>query len=90
LFPYVYKLKKNKFQIEEEGIGIVFFYWILDPAAVQDCTKFFSLLTNVLLQLLRDITNGACYQRYEKRLEQQKGHPDVNVRAAEENLEEEL
>jgi len=30
------------------------------------------------------------YQRYEKRLEQQKGHPDVNVCAAEENFQEEL
>jgi len=39
---------------------------------------------------VRDIINGVCYQRFEKRLEQQKGHPDVNVCAAEENLEEEL
>jgi len=39
---------------------------------------------------VRDITNRVCYQRYEKRLEQQKGHPDVNVCAVEENLEEEL
>ena len=30
------------------------------------------------------------YERYEKRLEQQKGRPNVNVCAAEENLEEEL
>jgi len=44
----------------------------------------------VLLQLVRDITNGVCHQRYEKRLEQKKGHPDVDVCAAEENVEEEL
>jgi len=31
-----------------------------------------SLITNVLVQLLKDIINGVCYQRYEKRLEQQK------------------
>ena len=30
------------------------------------------LITNVLLQLVRDIINGVCYQRYEKRLEQLK------------------
>jgi len=30
------------------------------------------------------------YKRYEKRLEQQKGRPNVNVSAAEENLKEEL
>jgi len=35
-----------------------------------------------------DITNGACYQRYEKCLEQQSGRSNVDVR--EENLEEEL
>jgi len=52
--------------------------------------KFPSLITNVLLQLVRDITIGVCYQRHEKRLEEQKDHPDVNVCAAEENLEEEL
>jgi len=39
---------------------------------------------------VRDLINGVFYQRYEKRLEQQKSRPDVNVRAAEENLEEEL
>jgi len=26
---------------------------------------------------MRDIISGECYQRYEKRLEQQKGHPNV-------------
>jgi len=39
---------------------------------------------------VRHVINGVCYQRYEKRLEQQKCRPDVNVRAAEENLEEKL
>jgi len=63
---------------------------ILDLAAVHDCTKFPKLITNVLLQLVRDIINGVCYQRYERRLEQQKGRPKVNVCAAEENLEKEL
>jgi len=62
---------KNKFHLEEEGIRNIF-CGILDPATVQDCTKFPSVITNVLLQLLRDIINGVCYQRYEKRLEQQK------------------
>ena len=49
-----YRLK-NKFQIEEKAIGI-----ILDLAAVEGCTKFSSLITNVglLLQLMRDIING--------------------------------
>jgi len=63
----------------------MFFCGILDPAAVQDCTKCPSLITNVLLQLVRDIINGVCYQRYEKCLEQQKGHPNVNVCDAEED-----
>jgi len=39
---------------------------------------------------VRDIIKGICYQRYEKRLEQEKGHPDVNVCSEEEDLEEEL
>jgi len=34
---------------------------------------------------VRDIINGECYQRYEKRLEQEKGHLNVNVCAAEGN-----
>jgi len=29
-------------------------------------------MTNLLLQLVRDIINEVCYQRYEKRLEQPK------------------
>jgi len=62
----------------------------LDSAAVQDCTKFPILLTNVLLQLVSDIINGVCYQRHVKRFEHQKGRPNVNVCAAEENLEEQL
>ena len=63
---------------------------ILDPPAVQDCTKLRDLITNVLLQLVRDIINGVCYQRYEKRLEQQKRHPNANICSSEENMEEEL
>jgi len=47
-------------------------------------------MTNVLLQLVRDIINGVCYQCYIKPLEQQKSRPSVNVCTAEENLEEEL
>jgi len=39
---------------------------------------------------VRDIINGLCYRRYEKRIEQQKGRSNVNVCVAEENLEEEL
>ena len=63
---------------------------IIDPVAIEDCTKCPSLITNILLQLVRDVINGICYQHYEKRLEQQKSRPDVKVCAAEENLEEEL
>jgi len=51
MFPNAYKLK-NKFQLEEESIGI------LDPAAVQDCKKIPNLITNVLLQLVGDIIKG--------------------------------
>jgi len=40
---------KNKFQLEEEGTGIIL-CGILD----QDCTKF--PITNVLLRLVRDIS----------------------------------
>jgi len=65
------------------------FCGILDLTAVQDCTKFPSLITNVPLQLVGDIINEVCYQRYEKRLEQKKGRPKVSVCAAKENLEEE-
>ena len=59
-------------QIKKDALGL-YFCGILDPAAVQDWTKFPSLITNVLLQLVRYIINGVCYQRYEKHLEQQKG-----------------
>ena len=62
MFPYACKLK-NKFQSEEEGIRNIF-CGILDHATFQDCTKFPSVISNVLLQLLRDIINGVCYQRY--------------------------
>jgi len=61
---------------------------ILDPVAVQDWRTFPSLIANLLLQLVRDIS-AVCYQRYEKSFEQQKG-PNINVCSAEENLEEEL
>ena len=66
------------------------FCGILDPAAVQDYTKFLSSITNVFIQLVRDINNGVCYHCYEERLEQQKGRLNVNVGAAEENLEESI
>jgi len=39
----------------------LYFCEILDPATGQDRTKFPSLSTNVLLQLVRDIINGVCY-----------------------------
>jgi len=61
-----------RIQIKKEAFGL-YFCGILDSAAVQAWTKFPSLITNVLLQLVRDIINGVCYQRYEKHLEQQKG-----------------
>jgi len=64
--------------------------WVLGLATVQDCTKFPSLITIVLLQLVRDIINGVCYQCYEKRLEQQNGLLNVYVCVAEENVKEEL
>jgi len=48
------------------------FCGILDSTAVQDCTKFPSLITNVLLQLVRDIINGEFYQRYENVLSNKK------------------
>ena len=44
------------------------FCGILDPDPIQDCTKFLTLTTNVLL-LVGDIINGVCYQCYEKCLE---------------------
>jgi len=66
---------KTNFQLEEEIIGVIFFCGTFDPAALQDCTKFPRLITNVLLQLVKEIINEVCYQRYEKRLEQQKGRP---------------
>jgi len=39
---------------------------------------------------VKDAINGVCYQRHEKRLEQQKGSPNVKVCPAEEKLEERL
>jgi len=85
---YAYKLKNNS-QLEEEGIGIIFLWNYLSRCSSR-LPKIFSLITNVLLQLVRDVINGVCCQRYEKRLEQQKGRPNVNDCAAEENFEEEL
>jgi len=62
--------------LRKKALGL-YFGGISDPAAVQDCTKCPSLLTNV--QLVGDIINGSCYQRYEKRLEQLKGCPTSPV-----------
>jgi len=58
------QIKKHNFNQKKKELRI-YFCGILDPAAVQDCTKFGSLIANVLLQLVRDIINGVCYQRYE-------------------------
>jgi len=66
---------------------------ILDPYTLQVRTKFPSVITNVLLQLVRDIINGVCYQRYENVLSNRKVVqlcPNVDVWGAEKNLEEEL
>jgi len=65
------QIKKTNFSWRKKALG-VYFCGILDPVTVQDCTKFPSVITNVLLQLVKDIINGVCYQRCEKRLEQQK------------------
>ena len=63
----------------------IYFCGIL-PVTVQDSTKFPSVVTNVFLQLVKDIINGVCYQRYEKRLEQKKkAFQMFNVCVAEEN-----
>ena len=51
---------KKQIQFEEEGIAIMFL-WTLDPGAVEDCKKFVSI-TSVLLQLVRDVISGVCYQ----------------------------
>jgi len=57
--------------LKNKTLGL-YFCWIFDPAAVQDCTKYPTLTTNVLLQLVRVITNAVYFQRYEKGLEQKK------------------
>jgi len=80
---------KTIFNWRKKALGL-YFCGVLDPTAAQDCANVSSLITNVPLQLVRDIINGDCYQRYEKRYEQQKCRPDVDVRTVEENLEEEL
>jgi len=41
-------IRIKKIQLEKEGIGIMFFCGILDPAAVQNYTPFPSLIANVL------------------------------------------
>jgi len=74
---YAYKLKNNS-QLEEEGIGIIFLWNYLSRCSSR-LPKIFSLITNVLLQLVRDVINGVCCQRYEKRLEQQKGRKVVQM-----------
>jgi len=48
-------------------------FWI--PLQFKIAQKFLVYITNALLQSLKDIVNGICYQRYEKHLEQQKGRP---------------
>jgi len=67
----MYTNEKTNLNWRKKALGI-YFCGILDPVAVQDCTKFPSVITNVLLQLMKDIINGVCYQRFENRLEQQK------------------
>jgi len=48
MFSYAYQLK-NKIELEEGGIGIVFLWdFTVDSSAVQHCTKFPSLITNVV------------------------------------------
>jgi len=42
------------------------------------------------LQIVKDIINRVCYQRFQKGLEHQNGRPNVNICVAEENFEEEL
>jgi len=88
MFPCAYKLK-NKFQLEEVGVEMIFLYQFRSRCSWR-FTKCPSLITKVLLQVVRDIIDRMCYQRYEKCLEQQKGRPNCNVCAAKENVEEEL
>jgi len=52
--------------------------------------NFLLKITNVLLQLLRDILSGVFYQLCVNRFDHQRSRPNVNVCAVEENLEEEL
>jgi len=78
------QIKKTNFNKRKRHWDYIF--GNLDIAAVQDCTKFPSLITNVILQLGRCIINGVCYQRYEKRLEKQKDRPIVNICAVEKAL----
>ena len=71
MFPYAQKLKE-KFQLEEEGTRNIFLWDFRSHYCSRLHKKFPSVITNILLQLVRDIINGVCYQLYEKRLEQQK------------------
>jgi len=68
----------------------IYFCGILDPAADQACRKFPSLITNAYSWITKRYHQWSLLPAYEKRLEQQNGRPNVNVRVAEENLEEEL
>ena len=70
MFSSAYKLK-NKFQTEEEGIGSIFL-WVFRSRSSSRLHKISWLNKDVLLQLVKNIINRVCYQRYEKRLEQQK------------------
>jgi len=70
----MHRNKKTKFTKTKKALGL-YSWGIVDPAAVQDCTKFPN--EKNVLQLVRHIINGVCYQLYEKRLEQQKGRPNA-------------
>ena len=82
----IHAKKFQKIKLQEEDIEIIFFVGFQIPLQFK---VQHSLLTNILLQLVRDIINGICCQGYEKHLEQQKVRPNVNICVAEENLEEE-
>jgi len=60
MFSCAYKLKKQ-ISILGRKYWDYIFCEILDSAAVQDCTKFPSFVTNVRLQLVRDINKGQAY-----------------------------
>jgi len=62
MFPYAYKLKKTSFNQRKKALEFCF-CGILDLSAVQDVTKFQSLITNVLLQLVRDIIRARFFNK---------------------------